>query len=261
MPIPFLAADDELSAFPKVSDALKEPNGLLMAGGSLSPQRLISAYRQGIFPWYEEGEPILWWSPDPRCIIWPDQIKVSRSLKKSMRNSNFEITRNLAFKEVMHHCGAARSGSSGTWVTRDMIEAYCRLNLYGIAQSTEVWQNNQLVGGLYGISLGNLFIGESMFSLARDASKTALVHLAESKDYGLIDCQLETPHLLSLGAETISRSKYTDLLAQYGDLSSAVFLPNRLQPDVRPLPIQDRVEEASNERFVRNLSSQSGFSD
>lgn len=242
MPIPFIAADDEISAFPHVSDALKEPNGLLMAGGSLSPQRLISAYRQGIFPWYEEGEPILWWSPDPRCVIWPENIKISRSLKKSMRNSGFEITRNTAFREVMQFCGAARPGSSGTWITQDMIEAYCRLNLYGVAQSTEVWQDQRLVGGLYGISLGKLFIGESMFSHTRDASKSALVHLAHSGSYALIDCQLETPHLMSMGAQTLSREKYIDLLNQYGDLSSAVFLPTRLRPDIEPTSLHGSVD-------------------
>jgi len=255
MPIPFIAADDEISAFPKVGDALKEPNGLLMAGGSLSPQRLISAYRQGIFPWYEEGEPILWWSPDPRCIIWPDNIKVSRSLKKSMRNSGFQITRNLAFKEVMRFCGATRPGSSGTWVTEDMIEAYCKLNLYGVAQSTEVWQSDCLVGGLYGISLGNLFIGESMFSHVRDASKTALVHLARSGDYALIDCQLETPHLLSMGAQTVSRDKYIDLLSQHGDLSSTVFLPGRLQQaDANDHTLENLLDNDSA-HFLRNQSS------
>jgi len=231
MPIPFIAVDDEISAFPKVSDALEEPNGLLMAGGSLSPQRLISAYRQGIFPWYEEGEPILWWSPDPRCIIWPEGVKISRSLQKSMRNSGFKITRNQAFQEVMRHCSTARAKSSGTWITEDMINAYCKLNLYGVAQSTEVWQNDQLIGGLYGISLGRLFVGESMFSYVRDASKTALVHLAQSGDYSLIDCQLETPHLVSMGAQTIARSKYMDLLARHGDLSSVVFLPEHLLPE------------------------------
>ncbi len=158
-----------------------------------------------------------------------------------MRNSQFEITRNLTYREVMKHCGAARKGSTGTWITDDMIDAYCRLNLYGVAQSIEVWQHDRLVGGLYGIPLGKLFIGESMFSLVRDASKSALVYLAQCGDYDLIDCQLETAHLASMGAETISRKKYIDLLADYGDLSSAVFLPERLRPDSNPLPAADRL--------------------
>lgn len=245
MPIPFLAPEDDNTAFPEVEDALKEPNGLLMAGGSLSPKRLVSAYQHGIFPWFEEGEPILWWSPDPRCVIWPEKIKVSRSLAKRIRNSGFEVTRNLAFREVMKYCGAPRPGSTGTWVTPHMIEAYCKLNLYGIAQSIEVWLDNKLVGGLYGISLGEIFIGESMFSREKDASKVALVHLARSDQYQLIDCQLETDHLRSLGAETISRQRYIALLRKYGDLSSAVFLADRLQPDTNPLPRADLEPRAS----------------
>jgi len=216
MPIPFLSPDDAWTPFPAVQDALEEPNGLLMAGASLSPQRLLAAYQSGIFPWYEEGEPILWWSPDPRCILWPDKIKVTRSLRKTQRNGGFAVTENVAYRDVMTQCGAPRQGSNGTWVTADMIDAYCKLHEHGIATSFEVWQNNCLVGGLYGISLGRVFIGESMFSRVSDASKLALVHLAQCGRYDLVDCQLETPHLNSMGAETIRRAEYIELLATYG---------------------------------------------
>lgn len=228
MPIPILSPDDDFTAFPPVESALLEPNGLLMAGGGLSPQRLIAAYRSGIFPWYEEGEPILWWSPDPRCIIWPEKINIRRSLAKTIRRGHFEVTRNVAFKEVMRQCAALRPGSTGTWITDNMISAYSKLHLYGVAQSLEVWLDDKLVGGLYGISLGGVFVGESMFSSESDASKVALVSLAQSGHYKLIDCQLETDHLLSMGAETIARAEYLALLEKYGDLSSAVFSPDRL---------------------------------
>jgi len=217
MPIPFLASDDDTTPFPDVSCALIEPNGLLMAGGSLAPARLVRAYRRGVFPWFEDGEPILWWSPDPRCVIWPEAIKVSRSLGKTIRSGRFEITENLAFREVMQQCGAPRAGSTGTWVTTGMIDAYCRLNALGIARSVEVWEGDTLAGGLYGVSLGRVFVGESMFSRASDASKVALVHLARGGRYRLIDCQLETPHLRSMGAVTIERSRYTELLDGFTD--------------------------------------------
>ena len=217
MPIPFIAPDDNETPFPDIATAMPEPNGLLMAGGNLSPERLLQAYRNGVFPWFEEGEPILWWSPDPRCIIWPEDIKVSRSLRKTLNTGRFEITENLAFREVMTQCGAPRDGSSGTWVTRDMIEAYCRLASLGAAHSIEVWNEDQLVGGLYGIALGRVFIGESMFSRESDASKVALVHLARNTDYTLIDCQLETEHLVSMGAITIERERYRGLLDELTD--------------------------------------------
>ena len=217
MPIPFLAPDDEQTPFPSVSSALIEPNGLLMAGGNLSPKRLLSAYRSGVFPWYEEGEPILWWSPDPRCVIWPENIKVSKSLTKTIRSERYEVTENLAYQEVMKQCGAPRTGSSGTWVTDEMIAAYCTLNKLGVAKSLEVWMGHRLVGGLYGIELGRVFVGESMFSTERDASKVALVHLVRSGAYSLIDCQLETAHLNSMGATTITRERYIELLDAHAD--------------------------------------------
>ena len=217
MPIPFLAPDDGATPFPAVAHALAEPNGLLMAGGNLSAHRLVDAYRRGVFPWYEAGEPILWWSPDPRCIIWPDDIKVSRSLAKVMRSGRYEVTESLAYREVMKQCGAPRPGSSGTWITDEMLEAYCDLATLGVARSLEVWEGHRLVGGLYGIALGRVFVGESMFSRERDASKVALAHLARSGRYRLIDCQLETPHLVSMGATTIAREHYIGLLDEFTD--------------------------------------------
>lgn len=220
MPIPFLAPDDEQTPFPDVESALDEPNGLLMAGASLSPKRLLAAYQVGVFPWYEAGEPILWWSPDPRCVIWPGEMRITRSLRKTIRSEKFEITENLVYREVMRQCGAPRAGSTGTWVTDEMIEAYCALNTHGLARSIEVWLGPLLVGGLYGIDLGHVFIGESMFSRERDASKVALAHLASCGRYRLIDCQLETPHLVSMGAVTISRKHYISLLSEFGNLTS-----------------------------------------
>lgn len=220
MPIPFLAPDDDLTPFPSVNTALSEPNGLLMAGGNLSARRLISAYRSGVFPWYEDGEPILWWSPDPRCVIFPEHIRITRSLSKTLRNGRYEVTENFAYREVMKQCGAPRKGSNGTWVTQEMITAYCELNKMGIARSLEVWLGHRLVGGLYGIEMGEVFVGESMFSLERDASKVALAHLAQCGKYRLIDCQLETPHLKSMGATTIKRQRYIELLTELGGFSA-----------------------------------------
>ena len=217
MPIPFLAPDDETTPFPDVGSALVEPNGLLMAGGSLSPHRLVTAYRRGVFPWFEAGEPILWWSPDPRCVIWPEDLKVSRSLAKTLRSGRYEVTESLAYREVMKQCGAPRPGSSGTWITDDMLEAYSDLATLGVARSLEVWEGHRLVGGLYGIALGRVFVGESMFSRESDASKVALVHLARCGAYRLIDCQLQTPHLASMGATSIAREHYIGLLDEFTD--------------------------------------------
>lgn len=227
MPIPFIATDDELTPFPPIEAALTEPDGLLMAGGSLSQQRLVTAYRAGVFPWYEAGEPILWWSPDPRCVIWPEALRVTRSLGKTVRSGRFTVTENLAYRDVMQRCGAPRRGSTGTWITDEMVDAYCELNRTGMARSIEVWQDEQLVGGLYGIVVGRIFVGESMFSTERDASKVALVHLARCDRYRLIDCQLETAHLKSMGACNISRERYQALLEEFGDLTDAADQPLR----------------------------------
>lgn len=217
MPIPFLTPDDHETPFPDVREALLEPNGLLMAGANLAPRRLLSAYRHGIFPWYEEGEPILWWAPDPRCVIWPHDLKISRSLGKTIRSGRYQVTENRAFREVMQQCGAPRAGATGTWITEAMLDAYCNLAAVGAAASVEVWQEEQLVGGLYGIELGRVFIGESMFSRASDASKVALAHLVGTGRHHVVDCQLENDHLISLGATTITRQRYSELLDAYTD--------------------------------------------
>lgn len=215
MPITLLPPDDVSTPFPSVEQALREPNGLLMAGGSLRPERLLAAYRRGIFPWYSAGEPVLWWSPDPRCVLWPHKLKITRSLRKSLRNRDFEVRRDSAFRSVMERCGPARTPDEGTWIQPEMLEVYCRMHALGYARSIECWQHDRLVGGLYGIRLGGVFFGESMFSAVRDASKVALVHLCRDPGLGLIDCQITSPHLLRLGAENLPRREFTALLERY----------------------------------------------
>jgi leucyl/phenylalanyl-tRNA--protein transferase len=210
----WLGESDTPDAFPPVEQALKEPDGLLAAGGDLSPERLLAAYRRGIFPWYSRGQPILWWSPDPRAVLSPREMKVSRSLAKTLRNAGFVVRFDTVFGEVMRACGALRP--EGTWISREMRDAYLRLHRLGHAHSVEVWRDDQLVGGLYGVALGRLFFGESMFSRERDASKVALKHLCDrliARDYVLIDCQMATTHLQSLGAKLIPRSEFTRLTA------------------------------------------------
>lgn len=234
MPIPFLAEDDFRTPFPDVNTALEEPNGLLMAGGSLQPERLLRAYRRGIFPWYEQGEPILWWAPDPRCVIKPGEFKASRSLRKTLRSGRFTVTHDAAFREVMQACAAPRPGSQGTWITTDMIDAYCRLATVKAARSIEVWDGDTLVGGLYGVAMGKVFIGESMFSRVSDASKVALAHLASDPHYELIDCQLPTEHLMSLGATTIPRREYSELLDKLANLTDTAHLA--ILSLVEPMP-------------------------
>lgn len=203
--------------FPPVSDALDEPNGLLAAGGDLSTQRLIEAYRRGIFPWFNPGEPILWWSPDPRCTLVPADIHISRSLRKAIRKTEFEISFDQAFVEVVEACAAPRQYSSDTWISDQMLEAYTDLHHQGHAHSVELWQQGDLVGGLYGIGMGRLFFGESMFSKTTNASKIAFVFFArqlEKWGYALIDCQIENDHLTSLGASTITRAEFQNYLMQ-----------------------------------------------
>lgn len=207
----FLLNNDPSGLFPNVELSEKEPNGLLAVGGDMSSQRLLTAYRQGIFPWYSKGEPILWWSPNPRLILSPNKIKVSRSLRKTLRKGLFEVTYDRAFEGVIHACAAPRRDSSETWLIPDMIRAYTQLHDQGYAHSVEVWLAGRLVGGLYGVALGQVFFGESMFSLVSDSSKVALVKLGEnlvSWGYQLIDCQVYTPHLISMGAEEISRKQF-----------------------------------------------------
>ncbi len=209
IPIPWL--DPHAVSFPPLAAALDEPNGLLAAGGDLSTGRLIEAYRRGIFPWYEDPQPILWWSPDPRCVLLPDQLHVSRSLRKTLRSGRFRLTCDQAFADVVRACAAPRSYSHDTWICAAMLQAYTDLHTLGRAHCIEVWQENRMVGGLYGVALGKVFFGESMFSLVTDASKVALVYLAgqlEAWGYELIDCQVTNDHLLSLGAIEMPRAEF-----------------------------------------------------
>ena len=205
-------------AFPPVALALSEPDGLLAVGGCLSTQRIINAYSQGIFPWYSDDDPILWWSPDPRLVLFPDKLHISTSLQKTLRRQDFQISFDTAFAEVIKACAAPRSKETGTWLTHDMQAAYIRLHQEGHAHSVEAWQNNKLVGGLYGIAVGQVFFGESMFHTKTDASKVAFISLIQQLSnwgYKLIDCQVHTEHLVKLGAEEISRTRFSSLLQQY----------------------------------------------
>ena len=207
--------------FPPVETALADPNGLLAMGGDLSPARLLDAYRHGIFPWFNPGEPIMWWSPDPRMVLVPDEVRVTRSLARRLRNAGFELRVDSAFAEVMRACAAPREGAGGTWISPAMVAAYTRLFEAGYAHSVETWRDGRLVGGLYGVAIGRMFYGESMFSREPDASKVALVRLARQLQrwqFGLIDCQMETPHLASLGARTIPRAGFTARLAELVNL-------------------------------------------
>ena len=212
--IPWL--DAELR-FPPVHRALREPNGLLAAGGDLSVERLLEAYRHGIFPWYGDDQPILWWSPDPRMVLVPGEITISRSLRKRLRRRDFEIRADSAFSDVMRACAEPREGEAGTWITDEMASAYAALHRAGHAHSVEAWLDGKLAGGLYGVSIGRIFFGESMFSRATDASKVALAHLARQLErwaFGLIDCQMSTPHLESLGAREIARNEFVRALSE-----------------------------------------------
>ena len=219
--IPWLERDDP---FPPLERALKHPNGLLAAGADLSPERLLAAYRQGIFPWYAEGEPLLWWSPDPRMVLIPCALKISRSLAKTLRKRDHEIRFDSAFAAVLHGCATrgADPGAdgAGTWITADMRAAYARLHQLGYAHSVETWIDGKLAGGLYGVAVGRMFYGESMFTRVRDASKIAMVHLVRRlrrHGYGMIDCQMHTPHLASLGASSIARSEFSLRLRELVD--------------------------------------------
>ena len=201
--------------FPPVDHAVK--SGLLAVGGDLSPARLLAAYREGIFPWYSDGEPILWWSPDPRFVLFPNELRISRSMRQFLKKGTVLITFDRAFREVIAACGRPRTGQDGTWITPEMREAYSALHDLGFAHSVEVWQGKELVGGLYGVSLGRAFFGESMFSAIPNASKAALItlvsHLNE-QGFDLIDCQIETAHLAGLGARPIPRRDFCALLQQ-----------------------------------------------
>jgi len=206
----FRLLDDEY-IFPDT--ALAEPDGLLAIGGDLSVGRLLLAYQSGIFPWFSEGDPILWYAPHERCVIFPDRINISKSMRKIINSGIFEVTVNQSFVAVIRNCAKTpRLGQDGTWITDDMQKAYIKLHEKGIAHSVEVWQDQVLVGGLYGVKIGKVFCGESMFSLVSNASKVALIHLANNMGFELIDCQLPNDHLMSMGAEMIGREEYLDIL-------------------------------------------------
>lgn len=206
--IPFLGRTDP---FPPVESALGDPNGLLAAGGDLSPERLLDAYARGIFPWFGEGDPLLWWSPDPRMVLYVDELHVSRSLRRVTRSGRFRVTVDQAFHQVMRGCAEPRADQAGTWITDEMVDAYGRLAALGHAHSVETWHGDALVGGLYGVALGRMFFGESMFSREPDASKVAFVHLVRQLarwNMPMIDCQMSTSHLASLGARDIPRAAF-----------------------------------------------------
>lgn len=206
----FRLPEDEI-VFPDPS--LADPDGLLAVGGDLSVERLLLAYRNGIFPWFSDDDPICWYSPHERCVIYPSDVKVSKSMVKVLKSGSFAVTFNRAFREVIVNCAkVGRKDQPGTWITQEMQDAYIELHEKGYAKSVEVWKDNKLAGGLYGVEMGNVFCGESMFSLVSNASKTALIWLCQSNKFKLIDCQLPNEHLMSLGAEMISREQYDDLL-------------------------------------------------
>lgn len=211
--------------FPPLNAALVEPNGLLAVGGDLRLERLLAAYRHGIFPWFDEDQPILWWSPNPRCVLYPNDLHVSKSLRKRLKKNDYHVTFDLAFEDVIRSCAAPRDNTSGTWITSDMTAAYLALHHAGIAHSVEVWREQTLIGGLYGLAIGKLFFGESMFSRESDASKVAMVYLVEQLkrwSYHLIDCQVYNPHLESLGAREISREKFETELKAHIDAPGAL---------------------------------------
>lgn len=202
-------------AFPSVTRALREPNGLLAAGGALTPEWLLAAYRCGVFPWFNDGEPILWWSPDPRMVVFPSQVRLTRSLRKTLRNAAYEVRLDHDFPAVIRACAAPREPGGGTWITTEIQDAYTRMHELGYAHSVETYIDGELAGGLYGMALGRAFYGESMFSRRTDASKIAFAHLTrflEQREFRVLDCQMTTSHLASLGGREISRAAFVTLL-------------------------------------------------
>ena len=214
----WLDPDDDEQAFPNPALALDEPDGLLAVGGSLAPRRLLRAYQIGIFPWYSPGQPILWWSPNPRTVLFPERLRIARSLRKSFRKGQFTVTMDTMFATVIRRCGEPRTQESGTWITPEISAAYRRLHRLGYAHSVETWHGGRLVGGLYGVAIGGVFYGESMFHRVNDASKIALVALVMQLHhwgFKLIDCQMRTDHLIKMGAEDIPRNIFMELLDAY----------------------------------------------
>jgi leucyl/phenylalanyl-tRNA--protein transferase len=213
--IPWLHED---IVFPPTESALEEPNGLLAVGGDLSPERLLAAYRQGIFPWFGEDQPILWWSPNPRMVLFPDEVRISSSLAKRLRRQDYEIRFDSVFREVMLSCAQTpRAGQDGTWITQEMVDAYSALHELGYAHSVETWIDGKLAGGIYGVAIGRMFYGESMFYRVTNASKLALVHLMrhlKAHGFGMMDCQMKTSHLLSLGGREIPRPEFSRRLSE-----------------------------------------------
>lgn len=221
--IELLDPDDPDAPFPRLEDAESSPNGLLAVGGDLTPGRLLNAYSHGIFPWYNDGQPILWWSPNPRMVLFPKDFHLSRSLKKSLRKNQFEFSFDRNFKDVIRACAQTREDQVGTWITSEMQNAYNKMHQLGYAHSVEVWQKQNLVGGLYGMSIGKVFFGESMFSHVSDASKAAMYFLCrqlQEWEFKLIDCQIYTSHLESLGAVEITRKDFAGFLEQYCSLQN-----------------------------------------
>ncbi len=214
--------------FPDPSSALDDPDGLLAIGGDLSPERILAAYYRGIFPWFNPGDPILWWSPSPRTVVYPEQLHISKSLRKTLRQGIYRVTFDNCFRAVMTACAAPRAYAEGTWISEDIIAGYCALHERGFAHSVEVWCDDELVGGLYGMALGQIFFGESMFSRADNASKVGFAHLVRQLrewNFQLIDCQVANDHLFSLGAVEIPREEFQGMLVNFVHKPDVYSLP------------------------------------
>lgn len=220
--------DDNDHWFPDPTTALEDPNGLVAVGGDLSPERILAAYKKGIFPWFNPGDPILWWSPNPRTVVYPDKLHISKSLRKTLRKAGYKVTFDNCFEAVMRACAAPRSYADGTWITDEIIAGYCALHRRGFAHSVEVWQEGILVGGLYGIALGRVFFGESMFSHATDSSKVGFANLVrqlQAWNFQVIDCQVANEHLFTLGATEIPREDFQQLLINFANEPAVYSLP------------------------------------
>lgn len=234
----FIQSFDAIDSFPPLERAEKDPNGLLALGGDLSTPRLLEAYRRGIFPWFSQGQPILWWSPDPRMVLFPDEFHTSKSLKKNIRRFDFSFSVDLNFQQVMQACAEPRSYSSDTWINTQMQQAYLELHHLGFAHSVEIWMDDELVGGLYGVSIGQVFFGESMFSIKTDASKAAfwaLCILLAEKKFHVIDCQVYSEHLERLGAREIPRKEFEQQLKTYCILADSAEWMQQKSPLARQI--------------------------